>query len=69
MRKFLLLKDRLGNAAGSIVYECSKNNYGLVSDDERATGVKHIAVTENPDGDYPFITAPVSILEEIINVS
>jgi hypothetical protein len=55
--------DRLGHAKGTIVYDCHKHDYGCCRDDERMTGLPHIAVTTNLDGDYPFFTVAESELE------
>ena len=61
----------LGGAAdshskqGDIVYGLNKYDYGLASDDTRATGFKHISVTLDPTGDYPSFTIPVHNLEEL----
>lgn len=50
---------------GTIVYDSMKPDYGLANDDTRFTGVMHISVTLNEDGDYPFFTVPLSDLERI----
>lgn len=62
--KYELLADRSEHKAGTTVYRCSKPDYGLANDDCRATGEKHISVTLDKDGDYPFFTVPVSQLKE-----
>lgn len=51
--------------AGTIVYDCYKPTYGLVSEDSRNFGLEFISVTEDPTGDYPFFTCPENFLEEI----
>lgn len=66
--KYRMLRDATTDAtavAGSIVYGCAKYDYGLASDDTRMTGIQHVSVTFNPDGDYPFFTVPEHDLEEI----
>lgn len=51
--------------AGTEVYACAKHDYGLSSDDTRATGVEHISVTLEPDGDWPSFTVAITdIVEE-----
>jgi hypothetical protein len=65
LAKYRLKFERLGNAKGTIVYDCHKHDYGCVSDDERMTGLPHIAVTQNEDGDYPFFTVATQELELI----
>lgn len=50
---------------GDTVYELYGYDYGLASDDSRATGVPHKSVTLNSDGDYPAFTIPEhSLLEK-----
>jgi hypothetical protein len=51
--------------AGATVYECTQYDYGLASDDTRATGHQHISVTLNADGKGPSFTVRLSHLEEI----
>lgn len=41
---------------GEVVYKQRGYDYGLSSDDTRATGVEHITVTRDPEGDYPGFT-------------
>lgn len=53
-----LKEDRFEYKAGTICYFCRGHDYGCVSDDERATGVQHVAMTLDPTGDYPFFTVP-----------
>lgn len=47
------------------VYQCKGHDYGLASDDSRATGIEHVSVTLDPTGDYPFFTIPKTDLEEV----
>ncbi len=51
--------------AGSTVYSIRGYDYGLASDDTRMTGIKHVSVTLNPDGEYPSFTIPEADLEKI----
>lgn len=50
---------------GTVVYRQSGHDYGLAGDDTRLTGVEHISVTLNKNGDYPGFTIPRYLLEEI----
>lgn len=52
-------------AAGAMVYDIKGWDYGLASDDTRLTGIEHVSVTLNADGDYPFFTVPRQDLEEV----
>ncbi|QGZ16364.1 hypothetical protein Hena1_02140 [Erwinia phage Hena1] len=49
--------------AGIVVYRAAKHDYGLARDDTIATGIPHVSVTFNADGDYPFFTVPETILQ------
>jgi hypothetical protein len=51
--------------AGTVVYASAKHDYGLADDDTRITGVRHISVTLNSDGDYPFFTVPEGNVERL----
>jgi hypothetical protein len=57
---FTLLKDRFEHPAGTTIYRASGYDYGLASDDARATGVPHTSMTLEPSGDYPSFTVPDS---------
>lgn len=48
---------------GAIVYRQSGYDYGLSSDDTRATGIEHISVTLKRSGGYPGFTIPLRDLE------
>lgn len=64
---YKVLKDSKLNPeakAGTIVYRQSGHDYGLSSDDTRATGVEHISVTLKRSGGYPGFTIPRRDLEE-----
>lgn len=50
---------------GTIVYRQSGYDYGLASDDTRMTGIPHISVTLNSDGDYPGFTVPERDIEKV----
>lgn len=50
--------------AGTVVYRLAKSDYGLARDDTDATGIPHVSVTLNPDGDYPSFTVPSTFLQE-----
>ena len=66
--KYKMLEDSKINSevkCGDIVYSCSKPDYGLASNDTAMTGIHHISVTLNEDGDYPFFTVPYHDLEII----
>lgn len=54
-----------GIKKGTTVYECVRHDYGCASDDTRITGVEHISVTVNDDGDYPFFTHPLNKLKKL----
>lgn len=67
-RQYLLLSDsKIEPAAkeGMTVYKSAKHDYGCASDDTRITGVHHISVTLKEDGDYPFFTHPLHLLQEV----
>jgi len=57
--------NSMGYAAGTICYDVSKWDYGCSSDDTRHTGIEHVAVTLNADGDYPFFTVVKDDLEQV----
>lgn len=50
-------------SVGDVVYALRKADYGLANDDWRNTGIEHVSVTFNEDGDYPSFTIPVEDLE------
>lgn len=55
---YKLKEEHLGYPAGTVVYECVGSDYGCASDDSRIFGVRHISVTVDPKGSYPFFTVP-----------
>lgn len=50
---------------GTTVFKCLKHDYGCANDDTRNTGIRHISLTLNSSGDYPFFTAPESAIEAL----
>jgi hypothetical protein len=50
---------------GATVYRFEMPDYGCAADDTRLLGFEHVAVTFDPDGDYPFFTIPLADLEQI----
>ena len=50
---------------GTIIYGFFQPTYGLVSLDNKVTGIKHGAFTLNADGDYPFFTMPMEHVQRI----
>lgn len=50
---------------GDVVYELIKTDYGLASTDTNSTGVYHVSVTRNSNGDWPSCTIPLRNLTEI----
>lgn len=50
---------------GQLVYDCKRHDYGCASDDTRMTGVEHVSVTLDPEGDYPFFTIPTADIEAV----
>lgn len=68
IKQFVLLADskiETKAKAGVTVYAFRKCDYGLASDDSRLSGVEHISVTFNEDGDYPSFTHPKHLLQEV----
>lgn len=62
-QKYVVLEDRVLHGEvmakrGEFVYDRWGCDYGLSSDDTRATGVEHTTVTLNEDGSYPGFTIP-----------
>lgn len=51
--------------AGTTVYSPRGWDYGLANDDTRATGVEHVSVTLNSEGDPPSFTIPRADLEPL----
>lgn len=70
MQKYRLKrKDRANRKQGldgiDFVYNQKGYDYGLSSDDSTMTGIEHISVTLNSDGDYPGFTIPIEDLEPV----
>lgn len=57
--KFRVIAEHPNAEVGDVVYRCVYPDYGITADDQRITGVEHVAVTFNDDGDYPCFTLPV----------
>lgn len=64
MTAYTLTEDRFEHKAGTIVYDFHGCNYGCVSNDERMSGIAHVAVTLNADHTGPFFTVPKASLKE-----
>ena len=62
---YKLLKDTFEHKAGTIVFDLASYDYGLASDDTRQTGIEHVSVTLNEDGDYPSFTVAKADIQEI----
>lgn len=65
MPSYTLKTARFEHSAGTTVYLASQFDYGLARDDTNHTGVQHVSVTLNPEGDYPFFTVPEQDLLKI----
>lgn len=65
MSKYKVRADYNGLVTGTVVYDARKYDYGLANDDTKITGIHHISVTEDAGGDYPFVTIPVGLLQEL----
>jgi hypothetical protein len=63
MRRDSVLEPRAKK--GTTVYECSRFDYGIARDDYFGSGVPHLSVTLDPNGDYPFFTVPMRDLEAV----
>ena len=61
--KMKLKRESFGKPAGTEVFKCQKYDYGLARDDTNMTGVDHISVSLNPDGDYPSFSVPEADIE------
>lgn len=48
---------------GQTVYSCKGYDYGCANDDSRRLNLRHVSVTLDPEGDYPFFTIPAEDLE------
>lgn len=55
-------------AHGTLCYLGRGYDYGLSSDDTRATGIEHVSMTLNVDGSYPTFTVPICDLEAVPTV-
>lgn len=67
MRKYKVIRaDRASRpvfAVGDIVY-AGLDGYGCASDDTRATGIEHMAISADPSG-MPFFTIPKADVETL----
>ena len=54
-----------GITPGCFVFKCVKYDYGTAKAASEVFGEWHIAVTLKDDGDYPFVTMPLSSLSAI----
>lgn len=63
--KFRVTRDTHFFKKDTIVYSPRGPDYGLAGDDTRMTGIEHVSVTLNSDGDYPTSTVPRDALERI----
>lgn len=65
---FRVLKDsKLEERAtvGTIVYACTRPDYGCAKDDTHHFGVEHASFTLKKNGGYPFFTMPLADVEKI----
>ena len=68
MKYKIIRSDRAANKdvkVGDLVHSCKGYDYGCSSDDTRITGIEHISVTLDENGDYPFFTIPDEDLERL----
>lgn len=65
IQKYQVIEDTQFFKAGDIVYDLIRYDYGLARDDSNHTGIYHISVTKNSDGDYPSFTIPEHALIKI----
>lgn len=49
----------------TVVYELLHHDWGAAESDTMETLMKHVAVTLDATGDYPFFTVPELYLEEV----
>lgn len=69
-RRYILRKDRHIDGTflalrGRIVFEYLRDDYGLAHHDTRASGIRHIAVTLDPEGGFPFFTVARNDLKDM----
>ena len=67
MKYTIIRADRAASeqVAGTVVYDATGYDYGCSSDDTRETGIQHVSVTLNENGDYPFFTIPREDLQAV----
>lgn len=66
-KKYILTQDYHSSKdakKGATVYRLEKSDFGLARDDTNHTGVLHVSVTLNENGDYPSFTVPSTFLQE-----
>lgn len=67
-RKFIMLSDSILEKkakTGTTAYGLAFHDYGLARDDTNNTGVEHMSITLDPDGNYPGFTHPRHMLQEV----
>ena len=60
-----LAVDEVEERTAGVAHVRALRPRGSAGDDERSTGEEHLTVTLKSDGDYPFFTAPRSMLKEL----
>ena len=60
-----MIQPRFTHEAGTVVYRAKGHDYGCARDDTYGTGIDHISVTLDPNGDDPFFTIPLCHLQKI----
>ena len=68
---YVVLRDRwIGEVLCATVltrvYELVHSDYGSANTDTCATGIRHVSVTLDPTGNYPFFTIPHNYIAELI---
>lgn len=62
---YRLTANRLGFAAGTLVYPCTVYDFGLAEWDSFNCNDEFISVSTQPDGSYPVFTVSTSELENV----
>ncbi len=65
MAKYQVIRDTTFHKAGEIVYDSPCHDYGLSSDDTRFTGIEHISVVSQLEGNEGSRTIPKNALKVI----
>lgn len=63
-KAYKLIQGHNGLQEGTVVYLSNQFDFGLANEDTRVTGVRHLSVTLDSEGDYPLFTVPESNLAE-----